>query len=91
MLSDFVRIKKKKLLIDKKSFLISGTLTIDQDFEFINCDIQMGPNARIEIENGKQLWMTGCHIHGCETANKMWAGIFVDDPTEFVRLKDNII
>ncbi|MBP7773306.1 MAG: right-handed parallel beta-helix repeat-containing protein [Bacteroidia bacterium] len=53
--------------------LINGTLTIDQNFTFSNCDhIIMGPNAQINVLPGVQFEVLFSHIYSCEA---MWQSI----------------
>jgi hypothetical protein len=68
--------------------LINGTLTVDVDFTFDNCEnIVMGPNARIVVTPGIQLQILSSHIYSC---GAMWESID-NQPGALLRVADSHI
>ncbi len=68
--------------------LINGTLTIDQDFTFNNCEhIIMGPNAVIHINPGVRLDVLTSHVYSC---GPMWQSIEAP-PTARLKVSDSFI
>lgn len=49
------------------------TLTINNNLFLANCEIVLGSNARIIIQDSSTLDLRGCYLHGCDT---MWDGIY---------------
>jgi hypothetical protein len=59
--------------VSLKNIRIHGLFTVDSDFSFGICNIQMEPGSAIEVTSGKTLLITGqTHIYACE---QMWNGI----------------
>ena len=68
---------------------INGIFTVDQDLFFDNCpNIIMSPNAKIIVNHGVNLLFRDSHIYGCDC---IWDGIYVQDPSEEVRLENTIV
>ncbi len=66
--------------------LINGTLTIDQNFTFSNCDhIIMGPNAQINVLPGVLFEVLTSHIYSC---GAMWQSINLS-PGGSLRIADS--
>ena len=75
---------------------IHGTLTIDQDFTFLNCEnLVMGPNAKIVVEPnltpGISLTIFNCTIYSCNFDCFMWDGIYATDPNSSVLINESTI
>jgi hypothetical protein len=70
--------------------VITGTITIDQDFEFYNCaDVRMAPNAQIIVTNGHTLTVTNSYLHAC--ANNLWLGIVAQPGATVVTQSTTVI
>lgn len=53
----------------------SVTLTIDSSFTLQNCEVVLGADAKIVVENGAAFNILGSYLHGCKA---MWDGIYVE-------------
>ncbi len=89
MPADFVRIKKKKLHIENKSFLISGTFIINQNINFIDCDIRMQPGASIIVTNNSTLFLKNTYVWGA--CGEMWEEILVDGGGNHIETDNSLI
>lgn len=56
------------------------TLTINQNFEFKNCTIYMGANAKIVVNDAKFLYVT--HNTTIKACGNMWDGIYTNVTTQ---------
>ena len=72
------------------NFTINGTFTVNAStvLQLYNCEIYMGPNAKIVLAPNSLLNIQFCHIHGCSA---MWDGIYTGNSTCFVKIEDCII
>ncbi len=71
--------------------VINGTLEIDDDVTWENCDVYLGPDAKIEINGGYTLEInTGSRLTDCDDAN-MWDGIYITGANNFVIIDDSEI
>ncbi len=60
---------------------INGTVNIDQDVTFLGCqNILMGVNAKLDIQNNKQLSIDNSTLKAC--GQELWDGIYADNPSE---------
>ncbi|MEI6311378.1 MAG: T9SS type A sorting domain-containing protein [Bacteroidota bacterium] len=57
-------------------FKLNGTLVINTNTTLIGKTFRMGPNAKIIINDGKQLNLTNCTLDAC--VNYMWDGIYIN-------------
>jgi hypothetical protein len=65
-----------------KTFSINGVFIVDQNTQFIGCNVKLGTNAKIIIRPGKTLLLDRAtspvaitELHACSA---MWDGIYVD-------------
>lgn len=58
------------------NILINGTFVVDDNVTFNNCQVYLGPDAKIEVMPGKSLAIAG-QSKLQATCNIMWDGIFV--------------
>jgi hypothetical protein len=66
---------------------VNGILTIAADVTFRNCNISMGQNAKIVVEEGYTLTFDDCGLYaGCKY---MWDGIYVTHPTSWIIIKNS--
>lgn len=72
------------------SIAINGTFEIDADLIIDNCTVYFGPQAKINVQQGKMLWIKRNSIlkAGC---NEMWDGIYVSHPSSVVLIDDSRI
>lgn len=63
------------LVFSGLTIVINGIFTIDNDAEFIGCEIVMGQNAEIVINNAVEVRFLHSYLHGCQD---MWQGIHSD-------------
>jgi hypothetical protein len=75
---------------------ILGTLTIDEDFTFLDCpQIVMGRDAKIVVKPnltpGIVLTINQCTIYSCNFECFMWDGIYATDPNSSVLIYESTI
>jgi hypothetical protein len=60
--------------IVEKKIVINGTFVIDKLINFLDCIIEMGPEAEIYVTNNNGLTIAGCTIYSC---SNLWRAIRV--------------
>ena len=68
---------------------INDTLTIDDNTYFDNCEIYLGPEATIIINQADSLEFNNSLLMACDSF--MWNGIFLDDTTRHLSITNNSI
>jgi hypothetical protein len=59
--------------VTTKNISVQGTLTIDNNMTFLNCNFVMDPDVKINQTSGNLTLNTQTHLYGCA----MWDGIYV--------------
>lgn len=74
-------------LSDVNCISITGTMIIDEDFTFDNCNITMEPFAQIIINPERKLFIENSFVHGC---NELW-GFIESKPYSTIRIFNSTV
>lgn len=76
-----------------QNIYIQGELIIDGNYSLFKKDITFGYNSKVTVKQGFNFSMAGTpgqitHLHGCD---RMWQGIFADEPNSNVVMTNTVI
>lgn len=76
-----------------QNIYIQGELIIDGTYSLFKKDVTFGYNSKITVKQGFNFSMAGTpgqitHLHGCD---RMWQGIFADEPNSNVVMTNTVI
>ena len=72
--------------IGNTNFTVYGTVTIDDDYTFDNCEFYLMPDAELQIANGVDVTFERSNLQAC--GNFKWDRILHDQPTSTLTLTE---
>lgn len=77
-----------EILVTDQYLLIDGTLHIDQDTDWIDCEVKFEENAKIIVENNISFKVRDSYLSAC---SDMWDGIYVQDPSSYLLMAQDTV